>query len=170
MGPAEVLHIFRQKTAPAFEVALQLGAAFAGAGEELSGVFSAFSDALGVAYQIRDDLEDMSDREVRPSLPLAIAYERGKGEDRETLARVWRRETEPPGGLVARLAEARCRDLLDSYRERGLRSLLALTNPSLKGLLRRVAGKIFQIEMKGWCSEFKTRNAAGLAPVAKPAR
>ena len=70
------------------------------------------------------------------------------------------------GELVARLAEARCRGLLDAYRERALRSLLALANPSLKGLLRRVAGKIFQVEMRGWCSEFETRNAAGPAPVA----
>jgi geranylgeranyl diphosphate synthase type II len=60
MSPAEVLHIFRQKTAPAFDVALQMGAAMAGAGEGLLGVLSAFSDALGIAYQIRDDLEDLA--------------------------------------------------------------------------------------------------------------
>ena len=166
MNPAEVLHIFRQKTAPAFDVALQMGAALAGADEALLGVLSAFSDALGVAYQIRDDLEDLATREVRPSLPLAIAYERAKGEDRQILERVWQRQSDAPDELFARLAEARCRDLLDSYRERALRSLLALANPSLKGLLRRVAGKIFQVEMRGWCSEFETRNATGPAPVA----
>jgi geranylgeranyl diphosphate synthase type II len=103
-------------------------------------------------------------------LPLAIAYERARGEDRQILERVWQREAEAPDGLLAQLAEARCMDLLDSYRERALRSLLALGNPSLKGLLRRVAGKIFQVEMKGWCSEFETRNAAGRSPVAQPAR
>ena len=166
MNPAEVLHLFRQKTAPAFEVALQIGSALAGADENLLSVLSTFSDALGIAYQIRDDLEDLDAREVRPSLPLAIAFERAKGEDRHMLERVWRREIEAPDGLVAGLAEDRCLDLLDSYRERALRSLLALANPSLKGLLRRVAGKIFQMEMKGWCSEFENRNAAGRAPVA----
>jgi len=133
-------------------------------------VLSAFSDALGIAYQIRDDLEDLATGEVRPSLPLAIAYERAREEDRRILERVWRREAKAPDGLLARLAEERCLDLLDSYRERALRSLLALGNPSLKGLLRRVAGKIFQVEIKGWCSEFETRNAAGRAPVAQPAR
>jgi geranylgeranyl pyrophosphate synthase len=170
MSAAEVLHTFRQKTAPAFEVALQIGAALAGADEGLLGVLSTFSDALGVAYQIRDDLEDLATRDVRPSLPLAIAYERAKGEDRQILDRVWRRETEIPDGLLTRLAEDRCLDLLDSYRERALRSLLALANPSLKGLLRRVAGKIFQVKMKGWCSEFETRNAAGHAPGTQPTR
>ena len=170
MTPFEVLHVFRQKTVPAFEVALQMGAALAGAGEDLLSVLAAYSDALGVAYQIRDDLEDLAAREVRPSLPLAVAYERATGEDRQILERVWAREAEVPDGLLARLAEARCRDLLDSHRERALRTLSALTNPSLKGLLRRVAGKIFQVEMRGWCSERETRDAAGRAPVAQPTR
>ena len=170
MTPFEVLHVFRQKTVPAFEVALQIGAALAGAGEDLLSVLAAYSDALGVAYQIRDDLEDLVDREVRPSLPLAVACERATGEERQILERVWTREAVVPDALLARLAEARCRDLLDSHRERALRTLSALTNPSLKGLLRRVAGKIFQVEMRGWCSERETRDAAGRAPVAQPPR
>jgi geranylgeranyl pyrophosphate synthase len=167
MSPAEVLHIFRQKTAPAFEVALQMGAAMAGAGEDLLSVLSSFSDALGIAYQIRDDLEDIAASEARPSLPLAISYERAKGEEREILERAWQRRAHASVKLIARLAEERCLDLLEWHRERALRSLLSLENPSLKGLLRRVAGKIFQLEMKGWCSEFETRNAAGDAPVAE---
>jgi geranylgeranyl diphosphate synthase, type II len=170
MTPFEVLHVFRQKTVPAFEVALQIGAAHAGADEDLLSVLGAFSDALGVAYQIRDDLEDIAVHDLRPSLPLAIAYERAKGEDRDTLERVWWREQAVPENLVSALAESRCRDLLESYRERALRSLLALTNPSLKGLLRRVAAKIFQVEMRGWCSERETRHAGGRAPLAQPPR
>jgi geranylgeranyl pyrophosphate synthase len=165
-----VLHIFRQKTVPAFEVALQMGAALAGATEDVLAALSTFSDALGVAYQIRDDLEDIAAPEIRPVLPLAIAYERAKGGDREILERIWQRQAQAPEGLVERLAEGRCRELLESYRERALRSLLTLSNPSLKGLLRRVAGKIFQVEMRGWCSEFESRNATGSAPVAQSAR
>ena len=170
LSPVDVLHIFRQKTVPAFEVALQLGAALAGADENLQSVLSAYSDALGVAYQIRDDMEDLDARDVRPSLPLAIAHERARGEDKELIDQVWRREAEPPAPLIARLAESRCRDLFDHHRERALRSLLPLSNPSLKGLLRRVAGKIFHVEMRGWCSECETRNATGIAPVAQTAR
>ena len=35
-----------------------------------------------------------------------------------------------------------------------------LENPNLKGLLRRVLGKIFNdTEIKGWCKEFEQKNA-----------
>ena len=171
MTPFEVLHVFRQKTVPAFEVALQIGAALAGADEDLLSVLGTYSDALGVAYQIRDDLEDVAARELRPSLPLAIAYERAKGEDRgHAGARVDSARPTCPKTSSRAWPRARCRDLLESYRERALRSLLALTNPSLKGLLRRVAGKIFHVEMRGWCSERETRHAGGRAAVAQPAR
>ena len=47
-----------------------------------------------------------------------------------------------------------------AYQDLG-RALPALQNASLKGLLRRVIGKVFRVEIKGWCSEFETRNAAG---------
>ena len=54
--------IFRQKTAPAFEVALRLGAAYAEAGDDVHEVLTRYSEALGIAYQIRDDLDDLSSR------------------------------------------------------------------------------------------------------------
>ena len=63
--------------------------------------------------------------------------------------------------LIAVLRDLRrCRQLLESYKEEAIRSLPELHNPSLKGLLRRVVGKIFRVEIQGWCSEFETRNAA----------
>ena len=53
-------------------------------------------------------------------------------------------------------------DLLTAYREQAIRSLRMLTNPTLKGLLRRVVGKIFGDVLKeSYCSEFEARNAAG---------
>src|SRR5207249_7084021 len=66
---SQVLDIFRQKTAPAFEVALKLGALYAdGNGnpaqshsdgyEEIAAAIQVYSEALGIAYQIRDDLSD----------------------------------------------------------------------------------------------------------------
>ena len=170
MSSLEVLQIFRQKTAPAFEVALQMGAALAGADEEMMQVLTKYSDALGIAYQIRDDLEDIATAETGPSLPLAIAYERAKGDSKAMLARTWQREEPASPVLVAELAEARCRELLESYKEEAVRMLPALENASLKGLLRRVVGKIFQVEIKGWCSEFETRNAASSPVVAEAAR
>jgi hypothetical protein len=44
--------------------------------------------------------------------------------------------------------------LLATYKEEAVRSLRELENASLKGLLRRVVGKIFnETIVKGWCSE-----------------
>lgn len=167
MRSLEVIRIFRQKTAPAFEVALQIGASFAGAGEDVLQVLTAYSDAIGIAYQIRDDLEDLAPSDIRPSLPLAIALERAKGADRQLLESVWRRQQHAPLDLVSSLSATRCRELLEAYKEQAIRSLPALGNPSLKGLLRRVVGKIFQLEIKGWCSEFETRNAADRQAVSQ---
>lgn len=169
LSSLEVLEIFRRKTAPAFEVALQMGAALAGAGADTLDVLTKYSEALGIAYQIRDDLEDLAPADTRPSLPLAIAYERAKGETKTLLDQAWRRQREPSPVLLEELAAARCRELMESYKEEAVRTLPALDNPSLKGLLRRVVGKIFHVEIRGWCSEFEAGNASGRTPVAEAA-
>jgi geranylgeranyl pyrophosphate synthase len=182
LSSLQVLDIFRNKTAPAFEVALRLGAAYAGADEEIAEVLAKYSEALGIAYQIRDDLEDLTAGHAgddisgqRPSLPLALAHERTKGEKHELIESVWKRAavadaTERVREIVREVgSEDRCRGLLDSYKEQAIRSLAELENASLKGLLRRVISKIFSIEVKGWCSEFEARNAPGRAAVAQAA-
>ena len=58
-------------------------------------------------------------------------------------------------------ADERARSLLDTYKEEAIRSLRDVENANLKGLLRRVIGKIFnETEIKGWCREFEARNGA----------
>lgn len=169
LTPAEVLSIFRHKTAPAFEVALRLGALFAGAGDELANVLTQYSGFLGIAYQIRDDLADFAPDEtggdlaaLRPSLLLAVAWELARDNDRAFLETAWRN----PGQI--RPSAARVRDilarlnvretaeqLLESYKSEAVRALAPLDNASLKGLLRRVIGRIFDdAQLKGWCREF----------------
>jgi geranylgeranyl diphosphate synthase, type II len=177
----QVVDIFRRKTSPAFEVALRLGAAYAGASEDLAEVLRRYSEALGIAYQIRDDLSDLNESgdpddltAMRPTLPLAVAYEKAKGENRAILARAWKRDPESDPARVREViaaleADGRCQALLDAYKEEAIRALAELENASLKGLLRRVVGKIFSLEVKGWCSEFEARNAAGGAVGAAPA-
>jgi geranylgeranyl pyrophosphate synthase len=171
LSSIQVLDIFRQKTAPAFEVALRLGALLGGADDEVFDVLARYSEALGIAYQVRDDIEDLDGEDapndlqgLRPSLPLALALERTHGDALKMIEAAWARS----GGLNAGVrhiiaecgAEERCQGLLESYKEEAIRSLAALENASLKGLLRRVISKIFGVEIKGWCSEFETRNAA----------
>jgi geranylgeranyl diphosphate synthase type II len=169
----EVLRIFSQKTAPAFEVALRLGGLYTGSGDQFSEELQRYSDALGIAYQIRDDLDDLMADQIsdvaamRPSLPMAIAGQRAKGDSKAIVERFWRRGTRPEDSdalaqiLIDVKAEDRCRGLLESYKEEAIRSLMQIEHSSLKGLLRRVIGKIFSVEIKGWCSEFEARNAAG---------
>ncbi len=177
LTPVEVAGVHRQKTAPAFEVALRLGATLAGADADLHDTLTAYSEAVGIAYQIRDDVDDLAETDVtagRLGFPLAVAYERAKGEDRDLLDAAWKRVpgTDPTAvrEVIDRLGAAeRARQMLDAYKEQAVRTLAEVSDPSLKGLLRRVVGKIFRADIKGWCSEFEARNATGgpaRAPVA----
>ncbi|MBB6048541.1 polyprenyl synthetase family protein [Armatimonas rosea] len=182
LTPLQVANIFRQKTSPAFEVALQLGAAYAEADDAIHEVLANYSLALGIAYQIQDDLHDLASESepsdlsaLRPSMPLAIARERAKApEVKALLEAAWKRDSRLDTAALARQitelgADTRSRDLMESYKDEAIRSLVELENASLKGLLRRVIGKLFQVEVKGWCSEFEARNAPGGAPSAPPA-
>ena len=173
----QVLDIFRKKTAPAFEVALKLGALYTGVEQhdEVVDVLATYSEALGIAYQIRDDLSDLGAKGetndiagLRPSLLLAVAHEKARDAQKELLASVWRRSL-PSGinfehieAIYAELkADERARTLLETYKEEAIRSLRGLESASLKGLLRRVIGKIFNdTEIKGWCKEFEEKNAS----------
>jgi geranylgeranyl pyrophosphate synthase len=171
----EVLEIFRQKTAPAFDVALRLGALLGGADAETREALASYSESLGIAYQIRDDLEDWrnegdsSDFERRrPSLILAIAHKRAQpGRERnvvEALVRGHARYADVAAELRAILRERgvleKAEELLEAYKEQAVRSLRFLSNATLKGLLRRVVGKIFGERLiEGYCKEFEARNA-----------
>lgn len=180
----QAIEIFRRKTSPAFHVALGVGAALAGATAETQQVLKDYSDALGIAYQIRDDLEDLSDTAGRdaagvtaPSLMLALACDKAKAAGRERVMTAWRAARASDADRHAYLAllgelgvEDRARALLEAYKEQAVRALPPLQNASLKGLLRRVVGKVFRVEIKGWCSEFEARDAAGRAAGAHAAR
>ncbi len=173
----DVLKIFKQKTAPAFEVALRLGALFGGAEDSVHEVLATYSEAIGIAYQICDDLDDFTEEgdsndleDLRPSLILAIASKRAKaGAERELIESLWRREADYAvvGDEIQRIVRERgvaekASELLQAYEEEAVRSLRFLNNATLKGLLRRVVGKIFpRTLIEGYCSEFEARNAAG---------
>ena len=170
----QAIEIFQRKTSPAFEVALTMGAALAGAGAETQQVLREYSEALGIAYQIRDDLEDLAADAsenagfAAPSLLLALACDKAKASGRERVMMLWRggranaSDRASFRALLTELGvEDRARALLEAYKEQAIRTLPGLQDASLKGLLRRVIGKVFRVEIKGWCSEFETRDAAG---------
>lgn len=174
----QTLEIFSRKTSPAFEVALQLGALYAGRDESVAKVLSQYSESLGIAYQIQDDLQDWGEeaesndvQSIRPSLLLALATEKAKDADLDFIENFWTLGT--PSVADVKKVESmfkelgvteRAEYLLESYKEQAIRTLQELNNPSLKGLLRRVIGKIFNdLQIKGWCNEFEARNAASRA-------
>ncbi|MEX2581170.1 MAG: polyprenyl synthetase family protein [Verrucomicrobiales bacterium] len=169
----QVLEIFRQKTAPAFEVALKLGASYAGKLDEVGEVLEQYSENLGIAYQIRDDMDDLGEdagdnelEQMRPSVLLAVAHERAKGDEKSVMESLWSHE-DLKGIAIHKIrklaheveADEKCMLLLETYKEQAVRSLAELENANLKGLLRRVMGKIFNdLEIKGWCREFEVKN------------
>jgi len=193
LGPAEVLGIFRDKTAPAFAVALRLGAACADADAGVGDALDRYAEALGIAYQIRDDLDDFlgsgarSDaHSARPSILLALAYERARGEDRDLLESLWRRL--PPSQdlpeRIGRILEAleveeAAIALMNRYKGEAVAALEALTSADLKGLLRRVVGKIFDglgeriaihdLEPQAAGDDLEVGDARGRAIGAEPA-
>jgi len=174
LATEQVLDIFRQKTAPAFEVALRLGAIFADTEDECDSALSSYSAALGIAYQIRDDIADFNNGNdidgCRPSLVLSLAWQAAAGEERRFLEQVWRREIRPEFQAIAALckklgAERQCEQLLADYKTQAIRSLGALENQGLKGLLRRIVGRIFdEIEFDGWCAERQLERSRTPAP------
>jgi geranylgeranyl diphosphate synthase, type II len=130
MPSSEVLRVFRWKTSPAFEVALQLGAIAAGAEEEVFSVLTDFSDALGVAYQIQDDLDDLNEdadaalpRPIEPSLLYALAKEQDSSMD---------------------ATKEKAELLLEHYKNEAIRALNPLKHAGLKTLLRRLASRIIK--------------------------
>jgi geranylgeranyl diphosphate synthase, type II len=181
----QTIEIFRRKTAPAFQVALGVGAALAGATADTHALLTDYSEALGIAYQIRDDLEDLTAEGSpddaagfhAPSLLLALACDKAKASGRERVMTLWRggrhdaSDREAFRALIGELGvEDRARALLEAYKEQAVRTLPPLQHASLKGLLRRVVGKVFRVEIKGWCSEFEARDAAGRQAGAQAAR
>ncbi|MBE3069935.1 MAG: polyprenyl synthetase family protein [Planctomycetes bacterium] len=181
LATAEVIDIFRHKTAPAFEVALRLGAIAGDAGEETWGVLHRYSEALGIAYQISDDLKDFRGEDdpsdvmaMRPSILLAIAHERARGPDRPFFEAVWRRAAEAPPDEVRRRLEAlgvedEARRLMAVYEDAAMRSLEPLTSSDLKGLLRRVIFKIFRrLPKEGSPGDSEARHAPGRGSGSPP--
>ena len=171
----QVVEIFRRKTAPAFDVALNLGAIYAGADGEVWRILSRFSTALGVAYQIRDDLDDFAEGgsdmpAMRPSILLAIAFERGDASAREAVACAWldtdgRRE-ERACQLRRRLVDLGAPDeaqaLLQHYKNQAIEALGPLQNTRLKTLLCRIVSRIFlgdAQDVMGCCDEYSAGNA-----------
>jgi len=168
LSSRQVLEIFRLKTAPAFDVALQLAAIGAGRSDDCRDVLRTYSNAVGVAYQIKDDLEDLvddagfvRDAASRPSVLIALGAERARGDDRAMLTSL--ASGTPVDDITAEqlraaIGEAKADEkaalLLEAYKEEAVRALDGLDDATLKGLLRRMVARIFnELSFDGYCRE-----------------
>ena len=148
----KVLEVFEHKTSPAFAVALRLGGLCADADARTDEVLRQYSRSLGIAYQIRDDLDDYVSAlatgdaaQVRPSLLLALAMEAADADTRRTLTAAWRDRTMDAAmlGAIDTLGVAdKARQLCEHYKLEAIRCLAGIESAPLKSFLRRVIGKI----------------------------
>lgn len=149
------LDICTYKTGAAFEVALLVGAIQGGAGEAVCVPLRNYSRALGIAYQIGDDLEDIMApggggdlRCHRPTILLALACESGSPEIAAALAAHWARPdgSAPDCRLVAIMRGAGLHALARQHAARHLQSaesaLGELCQTGLARTLRQVAQRL----------------------------
>ncbi len=135
----QVIEIFRHKTAPAFGVSLLLAAVASGAGRDLLDTLQAFSESLGIAYQIRDDLEEYKTGEghdLRTSILLALANDHKPVE-------LLTGDTPNLGHIFDELMVVeKASQLLEHYKNEAIRALNPLQSAPLKSMLRRLATKM----------------------------
>lgn len=96
----EYLRVIRFKTAKLFEASARLGAVLAESSVEVEEACASYGRSLGTAFQLIDDLLDYEGttaqlgknvgddlREGKPTLPLLLAMERGKPQERDLIRR-----------------------------------------------------------------------------------
>lgn len=147
-----VLDIFRNKTVPAFEVSLLLGLICAGDDEQLRKVFQTYSTALGIAYQLLDDIEDFDNDEpleIRPSAVLAIICEQNN-HDAVFLQRLFAACNikeffrDPQNQAILNNALEKARNLAEDYHQQALAALYNVKQVELKRLLFRITERILR--------------------------
>jgi len=146
----EVLEIFRNKTASAFRVSLLLGGIMGGAGPDTLECLERFSHFAGIAYQVKDDLEDYpetsSDNRFRkPSVMLAMLMEDLGDEEWRIVeeARHSGRFDKIDSLLAGHQTADRCKALLKDNLRQARESIAGLQIPGLKLALYAILGKIF---------------------------
>lgn len=156
VAESAVLRIYEQKTAAAFEVAVLVGALAAGVDAATCAQLSAFSQAVGTAYQIQDDIEDFRSVRgraadllaMRPTLFLAVACTSEHAAVRDALGAVWSGDAAGRERLIGAIEEAglhaRVELLYAHYRHETERVLSAIQHSGLKRLLRRIMAKMLR--------------------------
>ncbi|OIQ75794.1 octaprenyl-diphosphate synthase [mine drainage metagenome] len=149
----------RGKTAALFSAAAEVGGVIAGAPEEQVRALHAYGDALGIAFQIVDDLLDYGGttavigknvgddfRERKLTLPVIKAVAAASAEERAFWVRVIEKGQQGTGDLEQAMALLARHGALDATRNEALAwatkakaALLTLPNHELRGMLSDLA-------------------------------
>ena len=145
----EIIHIIENKTVPAFSVALSFAVVCAGGDETLKTILKKYAYAMGIAYQLLDDLDDFKSEanvQLRPTSVFAAICEDCKDKD---LIEKLLLQDDIPGWINANKplleqALARVTALAETCKQQALDSLMPLKNVELKRLLFRITNKILK--------------------------
>ncbi len=156
------LKVIRGKTAALFSAACEVGGVIAGAEEEHVRALHDYGDALGISFQMVDDLLDYSGttrqlgknvgddfRERKLTLPLILALEQADAEERAFWQRTIAKGDQHDGDLEAALQIMDSYDTLGTTRMQALiwvetakGALEALPGSPIKGLLEKLADEV----------------------------
>jgi octaprenyl-diphosphate synthase len=158
-GEPVYLQVIRGKTAALFEAATQSGAVVAGVGAAQERALAAYGDALGLAFQIVDDLIDYTGtaetigktpgddfREGKATLPVLLAHEAGDAAERAFWTRVIEGRDQRAGDFAEALALmdrrgalAATRARADGYAAQAKAALAAFPDAPLRRALSDIA-------------------------------
>lgn len=129
--PSEYVAMIRKKTSALFEVSCSMGAVCAGAGAQDVSNASSFGLNMGTAFQITDDLLGVVGdptvtkkpvgndiREGKKSLPILMALEEAKPDDRDVILGVFGRRDAPAEAADAAVRAIRNMGIEETVRNR----------------------------------------------------
>jgi len=144
------LEIFERKTGSAIRVALLLGAVAAGASKSDIEVLKAFSGYFGMAYQIKDDLDEFIEAHEETGLadyPLLLSLLAANLDKEDRLALQLGYIEHDRKGIEEQIKQSgtnkQAENLLHEYTSKAYQELDKLTNLRMKLSLYNVLGKIF---------------------------
>ena len=145
----KALRIFQLKTGEALKVALVLGAIIGGAAESEVQILEQFSDLFGIAYQIRDDLNEFEEHnpdEKVNDFPFLIALlnEHFSNQQNIPSENILINDKEFRKQIVANNLVLQAEEVLHEYVERCYSELDKLQNAKLRLSLYGVIGKLFK--------------------------
>jgi geranylgeranyl diphosphate synthase, type II len=146
----EMMKIFENKTGEAFRVSLLTGAVAGSADRDALELLAKFSSLIGIAYQLKDDLEDITDEPEgnvmrNPSAMISLLAEKSDNGTRETILEAIRKNNmDLLRGLIKKYRVTEQIDkMIGEYLELIDDCLTGLKNIPLKLALYEIVGKTF---------------------------